>query len=270
MSSWGDYYNLFAGGTSHSGYGITVSVSGLYFVFGQQQFRPQSSGKYCGFRLQVGSQTVSEVFSRTTRATNEAHSQYTGRVVQINSGQRLQMHSRHGCYILNYHSFGTFLGVFYLPFQAGPAIHLTKITSGTFYTGMLTTSILAENICIRLGSTLSIWSTVPSVNNGNLRHSSAGFVVPRDGIYYVYAQLQFDPPSSQKNCACELVASSNVIAAAHNWVSSPNSNNDKVIYTGSAAYLHCGDTVSVKVRGTCLFDSNYKEEAFLGGFFLHN
>ena len=112
---------------------------------------------------------------------------------------------------------------------------------------------------------------MPSVNNGNVKHSSTGFVAPRDGIYYVYAQLQFDPDSgsSQKNCAYELVASSKVIAAAHNWVPSPN-GKDKVIYTGSVAYLYSEDTVSVRMRGTCELQHNYKEEAFLGGFFLHN
>ena len=126
--------------------------------------------------------------------------------------------------------------------------------------------------CVCLGNTVSAWNPVPSLNNGNIKHTSTGFMVPRDGIYYVYAQLQFDPDSgsSQNNCAFELVASSSkVIAAAHNWVPSPSSN-DKVIYTGSAAYLYRGNTVSVKMRGTCRLDSNYNEEAFLGGFFLRN
>ena len=93
----------------------------------------------CGFCLQVGSRTVSEVFSLSTRGiNNEYHSQYTRLVTQINSGQRLQMHGRHGCYIDRYYSDSSFLGVFYLPFQAGPAIHLNGTTSTmTFYTGTL-------------------------------------------------------------------------------------------------------------------------------------
>ena len=75
----------------------------------------------------------------STRDGYEAHTQYTGLIVKVKSGERLQMHSRHGCYIHNFHSYGSFIGAFYLPFQAGPAIHLNKTRSTiTLYSGMVT------------------------------------------------------------------------------------------------------------------------------------
>ena len=119
-----------------------------------------------------------------------------------------------------------------------------------------------------LGTTLRIWNS-PTVVIGNVKYSSSGFTVPMSGIYYVYAQLEFDPHPFEHNCGYELRTERQIIAAAHYWRPNP-SDKDRITYTGAAAQLKEGDTVFVRIKGTCYIDGDYEGGLFLGGFYLHS
>ena len=122
-----------------------------------------------------------------------------------------------------------------------------------------------------LGTTLTGgWS--PTMMNGNMKLDRNGFIVPKDGIYYIYAQIHMTPTtSSMKHCAYELRSSSSfgssVIAAGVSFVPSP-AKRDKVVYTGAATRLSAGSVVYVRMRGTCLLRYIGGKEQFLGGFYL--
>ena len=91
--------------------------------------------------------------------------------------------------------------------------------------------------------------------------------MPKSGIYYVYVQLDLDPVSSQKNCGYALRTERKIIAAAHYWRPNP-SIYDRVTYTGAAAQLSGGDTVSVRMKETCHIERQHV--SFLGGFYLRS
>ena len=123
------------GGASYNSYGITAGTSGFYFVFGQLQFDPRSSGHRCGFKLQIGSTTLSHLHIQTDGGSSYDRTEYTGLVAKMSSGDRLQMTSTQSCEFANHFKYGSFIGVFYLPFQTEPAIHLLGSSTGTFTRG---------------------------------------------------------------------------------------------------------------------------------------
>ena len=131
LNRWGYTFKMHRGGASYNSYGITAGASGLYFVFGQLQLDPQSSGHLCGFQLQIGSKILSYVTSSTIGSQSYDRTEYTGLVVNMSSGERLKMTSgRYSCNFVNHFSYGSFIGAFYLPFQTEPAVHLLTSTSG--------------------------------------------------------------------------------------------------------------------------------------------
>ena len=108
--------------------------------------------------------------------------------------------------------------------------------------------------------------------SGNIKVNKNGFIVPTDGIYYVYAQIHMTPTtSSMRHCAYEVRSGSSfrssVIAAGVNFVPSP-AKRDKVVYTGAATRLSAGSVVFVRMRGTCLLRYIGGKEQFLGSFYL--
>ncbi|XP_065828619.1 uncharacterized protein [Oscarella lobularis] len=248
LSQWGNYtFNINQGGALYNSSGITAGTSGLYFVFGQLQFDPQSTPR-CGFKLEIGSRTLSQLHIDPIGGAFD-RTEYTGLVTKMSSGERLQMTSIRSCNFTNHFSYGSFIGVFYLPFQTEPAVHLLGFK----------------------GETLRTWGS-PTINIGNVLYSSSGFTVPKRGIYYVYVQLEIDPRSgspSQRNCGYELRTERKIIAAAHYWRPNPNSY-DRVTYTGAAALLNGGDTVSVRMKGTCYLQGENIYVGFLGGFYLRS
>ena len=134
---------MYRGGASYNSYGITAGASGLYFVFGQLQLDPQSNGHRCGFKLEIGSTTLSYLHMETSGGNSYDRTEYTGLVAKMSSGERLQMTSPHSCNFVNHFSYGSFIGAFYLPFQTEPAIHLYSISGGggTLYSGIDITGV---------------------------------------------------------------------------------------------------------------------------------
>ena len=123
------------GGALYNSSGITAGTSGLYFVFGQLQFDPQSDDR-CGFKLEIGSRTLSQLHIDPIGGAFD-RTEYTGLVTKMSSGERLQMTSiPSSCNFANHFSYGSFIGVFYLPFQTEPAVHLLGFKGGIFARGM--------------------------------------------------------------------------------------------------------------------------------------
>ena len=273
LGRWGYTFNMRQGGASYNSYGITAGTSGFYFVFGQLQLDPQSSGQRCGFKLEIGSKILSRVYIVSSGGATYDRTEYTGLVVKMSSGERLQMTSAHSCTFVNHFNVGSFIGAFYLPFQTEPAVHLLSSSSGW---GILSRGIrnrahhASNHYSFTLGATLKTWSSA-TINIGNVLYSPSGFTVPKSGIYYVYVQLELDPyQTPHKNCGYELRTERKIIAAAHYWRPNP-SGKDRVTYTGAAARLSSGDAVSVRIKGTCNLERDFNQESsFLGGFYLRS
>ncbi|XP_065835621.1 uncharacterized protein [Oscarella lobularis] len=252
--SWHNHV-LSHGGASSSYRGLNIPKRGLYFVFGQQTLDPQSSNEDCGFWLQQDNSNsrLASTYIRSFEANYDDRTEYTGLAANLSAGQYLRMHAWFGCYFTS--STWNYIGAFYLPFQNGPTVHLIGNLSGTYIKGTTLTGG---------------WS--PTMMNGNMKLDRNGFIVPTDGIYYIYAQIHMTPTtSSMKHCAYELRSTSSsgpsVIATGVSFVPSP-AKRDKVVYTGAATRLSAGSVVYVRMRGTCLLRYIGGKEQFLGGFYL--
>eukprot|EP00118_Oscarella_pearsei_P021688 m.245055 g.245055 ORF g.245055 m.245055 type:complete len:514 (+) comp40252_c0_seq17:766-2307(+) len=280
--------NLYTGGAAWLGGSyFRAANTGLYFIFGQQQFDPQITGQNCGFRLKIGSMLYAWTSFETAHMNYDKRSEHTGRVAYISRGSDLRMYSygaNGGCLVKNHAPYGTFMGMFYLPFQDEAAIHLVGEYSGTKQKGYI----------------LDNWNAV-EVLKGIVKYNKFGFTVPKSGVYYIYGQIHLDPISdspisdspivkklvavslsidqeegttqsnkqmSMENCGYEIRSGSRVLAAGHHWQSSPN-NRERTVYTASAVRLNAGDTVSVMMQGYCNLKHFGQKETFLGAFYLH-
>ena len=96
---------------------------------------------------------------------------------------------------------------------------------------------------------------------------SGGYItVPKDGLYYIYAQLHHDPRSGQKWCGFRIYWNNQIVDHVRAQNQSPNGNQQVSRYTGLMKILNKGDTLSVKVDGTCYFYMYYYYSQF--GAFL--
>ena len=237
---------------------------------------PKSSNQDCGFWLQQDNSNsrLASTYIRSFEANYDDRTEYTGLAANLSAGQLLRVYTWFSCYFKS--GSGRYFGAFYLPFQNGPTVHLIGNLSGTYIKGCVFSidgNALINTLIYSylLGTTLAGgWS--PTMMNGNMKLDRNGFIVPKDGIYYTYAQIHMTPTtSSMKHCAYELRSSSSfgsrVIAAGVSFVPSP-AKRDKVVYTGAATRLNAGSVVYVRMRGTCLLRYIGGKEQFLGGFYL--
>ena len=83
---------------------------------------------------------------------------------------------------------------------------------------------------------------------------SGGYItVPKDGLYYIYAQLHYNPQSGQTVCGFRIDWNNRVVDYAYAQNQSPNGNQQGSRYTGLMKILNKGDTLSVKLSGTCYY-----------------
>ena len=124
-----------------------------------------------------------------------------------------------------------------------------------------------------VGSLLSQWSVgrsyCPPLATGGMEVSKTGIVVPFDGLYYVYAQLQLDPHSGDSSsCAYQLRVNSRIVATSHAYTNTKTGYDDYTKYTGVTLSLQKGDHLGVYMRSSCTLDFFHSGESFLGAFFL--
>ena len=125
-----------------------------------------------------------------------------------------------------------------------------------------------------VGSTIKFWTTDATAHPiatpillGGMQYSSAtGFItVPKNGIYYVYAKLKFDPNTapSGNQCGYSLHTQSKHLVSSSSTVTQ---NNGLSQYVGQVTILERGDNVFVQ-SGACRYYAN-SGNALFGAFLL--
>ena len=95
---------------------------------------------------------------------------------------------------------------------------------------------------------------------------SGGYItVPKDGLYYIYAQLHYSPRSGQTVCGFRIDLNNRNVDVAYAQNQSPNGNQHGSRYTGLLKILSKGDRLSVKFISTCYY-SIYAERSQFGAF----
>lgn len=87
---------------TYSGGYITVPRDGLYYIYTQQYFDPQSGQTVCGFRIYLNSQHIDIVYQvYPSPNNNHEGSRYSGLLKIVNKGDRLSVKFTHTCYYHN-------------------------------------------------------------------------------------------------------------------------------------------------------------------------
>lgn len=108
------------------------------------------------------------------------------------------------------------------------------------------------------GSLVSQWYTASGhwfspILRGGITYSGGFLIIPKDGLYYIYAQLHYDPRTGQKECGFRINLNNQSVDYAFAENPSPNGNQWGSSYTGLLKMLVTGDRLSVKLTSTCYF-----------------
>lgn len=91
---------------------ITVSRDGIYYIYGQIHYLPESSWVYCGFQLKVNQNYVINTVERYRNTYPGETMSYTAQVVMLNTGDTVVLEITQTCrYLLSFWDsmFGVFL-----------------------------------------------------------------------------------------------------------------------------------------------------------------
>ena len=86
-----------------------------------------------------------------------------------------------------------------------------------------------------------------------MTYSDGYFTIPKDGLYYIYAQMHYDPRSGQTQCGFRIDLNNQPVDYAYAEMQSPNGKQWGSRYTGLLKILVKGDRLSVKFANTCYF-----------------
>ena len=116
------------------------------------------------------------------------------------------------------------------------------------------------------GSLVTQWYTgsgqwYSPILRGGMTYSGGYITVSKDGLYYIYAQLHYNPQSGQTWCGFYLYLNKRVVDYVYAQNQSPNGNQHGSRYTGLMKIVNKGDTLSVKLRGPCYyyFSTSYSQ-----------
>ena len=83
---------------------------------------------------------------------------------------------------------------------------------------------------------------------------SGGYItVPKNGLYYIYAQLHYNPLSGQTLCGFRIYLNNQNVDEVIAQNQSPNGNQYDSRYSGLLKILNKGDRLSVKFKNTCYY-----------------
>ena len=104
---------------------------------------------------------------------------------------------------------------------------------------------------------------------GGMTYSSGYITVPKDGVYYVYAQMYVDPQSGQTWCGFYMYVNDSyyIQSIQHFREPSTSTTRDDLLYSGVLKMLNKGDRLSVKSIYTCYFLMSSSRSHF-GAFLL--
>jgi hypothetical protein len=120
------------------------------------------------------------------------------------------------------------------------------------------------------GTRVTDWYTASGawyspILRGGMTYSNGYITVPMDGVYYVYAQMFFDPRSGQTACGFYIYVNDSYYIQ---HVRTPTiTGRDDVLYGGALKTLNKGDRLSVVSMHTCLFQM-YPDRSHFGAFLL--
>jgi hypothetical protein len=137
--------------------------------------------------------------------------------------------------------------------EEDPAFHLHgSHTTGTYNNGYVVTQ----------WHTHSSGQWYSPILRGGMTYSSGYITIPKDGLYYIYAQLHYNPQSGQTWCGFRIDLSNTHIDYAYAQNQSPNGNQRGSRYTGLLKILSKGDRLSVEITHTCFFYHYYYYSQF--------
>ena len=141
-------------------------------------------------------------------------------------------------------------------------------TSGTYSSGDTAISLKRCFLCrsvtlcfvlVCSGSLVTQWRSTGSGQSysptlrGGMTYSGGYITVPKDGLYYIYAQLHYNPVSGQTWCGFLIYWNNQYVDEVYAQNQSPNGNQWGSRYTGLMKILNKGDTLSVRLTHTCRF-----------------
>jgi hypothetical protein len=88
---------------------------------------------------------------------------------------------------------------------------------------------------------------------GGMSYSGGYITIPKDGLYYIYAQLHYQPRSGHRYCGLRINLKNRNINEANFEKQLPSGDKQGSRYTGLLKILSKGDRLSVGIIGPCYF-----------------
>ena len=79
-----------------------------------------------------------------------------------------------------------------------------------------------------------------------MTYSNGYITVPKDGLYYIYGKIRFDPKSGQTSSGFYIYLNSQKVDYTYQYLPSPNGNQDYSRYSGLLKMVSKGDRIYMK------------------------
>ncbi|XP_062517897.1 collagen alpha-1(VIII) chain-like isoform X1 [Corticium candelabrum] len=101
------------------------------------------------------------------------------------------------------------------------------------------------------GSIITDWYTgsgkwYSPILRGGMTYSNGYITVPKDGLYYIYGKIYFDPQSGQTSSGFRIYLNNQYVDFTYQYVRSPNSYQDYTRYSGLLKMVSKGDRIYMK------------------------
>ena len=105
------------------------------------------------------------------------------------------------------------------------------------------------------GSIITDWYTgsgqwYSPILRGGMTYSNGYITVPKDGLYYIYGKIWFDPRSGQARSGFYIYLNSQIVDFTYQYLQSPNGNQDYTRYSGLLKMVSKGDRIYMKFTNT--------------------
>ena len=98
-----------------------------------------------------------------------------------------------------------------------------------------------------------------------MTYSNGYITVPKDGLYYIYGKIYFDPQSGQTQSGFYIYLNSQHVDSTYQYFSSPNGYQDHTRYSGLLKMASKGDRIYMKFVST-VYANMYTSYAKFGAF----
>ena len=106
-------------------------------------------------------------------------------------------------------------------------------------------------LCLQSGSNITDWYTgygkwYSPILRGGMTYSNGYITVPKDGIYYIYGKIWFDPQLRQTHSGFYIYLNSQYVDFAFQYLPSANVNQDYTRYSGLLTRASKEDRIYMK------------------------